>query len=275
MTAHLVQFSTGITSAEVAKVVVDRHGPENVVLMTADTRIEDEDNWRFAFEVVEFIGRPEWQILADGRHPMQVGLDEGVVPNNRMAVCSRILKRELLNGYMDANYDPADSVVYLGFTRDRKELDRFAAHVAHMAPWKVEAPLIDSGHVFFKHDLFDVWRSRGIREPRLYDTGAPHANCGGGCVRGGQDEWRRLLYWNRDRYLWWEGWEERIRAKVGDFSILRDRTGKTLRPLSLQEFRLRLERDSTLFDPEDTGACGCDPFAPETAVTLTKAGTDA
>jgi hypothetical protein len=91
-----VQYSTGVASAEVAWRVVAEHGAENVTLLTADTRREDEDNWRFGREVADRLGC-EWVILADGRTPMEVGRDRKCVPSNRMAVCSQILKRDLLD----------------------------------------------------------------------------------------------------------------------------------------------------------------------------------
>lgn len=83
---HLIQFSTGAASAEVAWRVVAEHGPADVVLLTADTRVEDSDNWRFGREVAERLGC-EWVILADGRTPMQAGRDQNIVPNDRMAGC--------------------------------------------------------------------------------------------------------------------------------------------------------------------------------------------
>src|SRR5580658_11077551 len=52
VTKHLVQFSTGAASAEVAWRVVAEHGSDDVVLLTADTLVEDADNWRFAEEIV-------------------------------------------------------------------------------------------------------------------------------------------------------------------------------------------------------------------------------
>ena len=131
---HLVQFSTGAASAEVAWRVVAQYGPDDVVLLTADTLVEDADNWRFAEEVVARLGC-EWIRLADGRTPMQVGRDHRCVPNNRMAVCSRVLKRELLWGYMEGHYDPAEAIVYLGF--DWTEPHRFSAAEGHWAPWTV------------------------------------------------------------------------------------------------------------------------------------------
>lgn len=264
MTFHLIQFSTGTASAEVAFMVAEKYGTERLVLITADTRVEDEDNWRFAFDVVNALPGVRWTLLCDGRTPMQVGRDHRCVPNNRMAVCSRVLKRELIRGHLDATYDPAESVVYLGY--DWFEADRIDAAAAHWSPWRVETPLFTRRPALDKVQLLDHMRDvRGIEPPRLYKTGAPHANCGGCCVRGGQDEWRRVLSHNRPRYLEWEAEEEETRVMLGkDVSILRDRRSKREKEgvaLSLREFRERLEIDASLFDPEDKGACGCDPWA--------------
>lgn len=251
---HLVQFSTGAGSAEVAWRVVERYGNSDVVLLAADTRVEDDDNWRFASEVAERLGLPV-TILSDGRTPMQVGRDARVVPNNRMAVCSRVLKRELLRTYMEANHDPATSIVYLGF--DWTEEHRLIAARPHWAPWTIDAPLMREP-LLGKPDLLDLWRARRIEPPRLYAQGFAHANCGGACVRGGQAQWELLLRVNRPRYLEWEGEEEVSRAQLGkDVSILRDRTAGTTTPLTLRAFRNRLDAQPALFDDADWGACGC------------------
>jgi hypothetical protein len=252
---HLVQFSTGAASAEVAWRVVHEHGADSVVLLTADTLAEDEDNWRFAREVVSRLGC-EWIRLADGRTPMQAGRDERCVPNNRMAVCSRILKRELLDRYRDEHYDPADTIVYLGF--DWTEPHRFDAAAKHWAPWIVKAPLMDPPYLW-KAQLLGLFRVRGIEPPRLYKYGFGHANCGGACVRGGQAQWSLLLQVNRPRYLEWEAEEQQTRAMLGkDVSILRDRADGEVRALTLTAFRERIERQPSMFDADDWGACGCD-----------------
>lgn len=251
---HLVQFSTGAGSAEVAWRVVAEHGAENTVLLTADTRVEDSDNWRFAREVAAALGC-EWVVLADGRTPMQVGRDRKVVPNNRMAVCSQILKRELLRNHIDATYDPADTIVYLGF--DWTETHRIDAAFPQWAPYPVAAPLAEPPYVN-KPDLLALFRSRGIEPPRLYAQGFSHANCGGACVRGGQAQWALLLRVNPTRYREWESEEQVSRDLLcKDVAILRDRSGGTTTPLTLRSFRERIERQSTLFDADDWGACGC------------------
>lgn len=253
---HLVQFSTGVGSAEVAFRVCEQYHPWNVTLITADTRVEDPDNWRFAHEVVNRLGKVEWVILADGRTPMQAGLDAKCVPNNRMAVCSRVLKRDLIRKYMDEQFDPADSVVYLGF--DWTEAHRFAKSVGPWQPWKIAAPLMDAPH-HTKSQLLDGMRERDIEPPRLYAGGFSHANCGGGCVRGGQAAWRRLLFYDRRTFLDWEYQEDYSREVLGkDVAILRERSGPDVgKALPLAKLRARLEGDASLFDMDDEGACGC------------------
>jgi hypothetical protein len=252
---HVVQFSTGAASAEVAKRVADEHGAENVILLTADTRAEDDDNWRFAREVAGYLGNPEWVILADGRTPMQAGRDHRCVPSNRMAVCSRVLKRELLDTYRAGHYKPADTVVYLGY--DWTEQHRVEAAKPHWAPWTVDFPLTRPPYLW-KQQILGLWRERGIEPPRLYAQGFAHANCGGACVRGGQAQWSLLLQVNRTRYLNWEAEEEASRALLGkDVSILRDRTDGDVKALPLRVFRERIERQPSLFDADDWGACGC------------------
>jgi hypothetical protein len=252
---YYVQFSTGLGSAEVGRRSVEKYGAENVTLLTADTLVEDEDNWRFAHEARALMGMPAWVILTDGRTPMQAGRDARVVPNNRFAVCSRILKRELLRSWIDANLDPAETVIQLGY--DWTEPHRHASAAPLWLPYKVESPLMDPPYAH-KPALMTEWATRGIKPPRLYDYGFSHANCGGACVRGGQAQWQLLLTVNRDRYLMWEREEETTREMLGkDVTILRDRTDGETRPLSLRKFRLRIEADGTLFDTEDWGACGC------------------
>lgn len=251
---HVVQFSTGIGSAEVLRRVVAEHGRENVTALTADTLIEDDDNWRFAREVIRLVATP-WVVLADGRTPMQVGRDEGMVPNNRWAVCSRILKRELLRRFIDANFDPAVTVVYLGF--DWTEPHRLDAAREPWSPYRVACPLM-APPLTSKGDLIAAWTERGIRPPSLYADGFAHANCGGGCVRSGQAQFERLLVKRPAVYAQWEAEEDRSRAEIGkDVAILRDRRGGATNPLTLRAFRERLQATPTLFDHDDWGACAC------------------
>lgn len=250
----LVQYSTGAGSAFVAHLAVEAHGVNSVVLITADTLVEDDDNWRFAEDVWQVIGRPLWVKLTDGRDPMQVGRDSRCVPNNRMAVCSRVLKRDLIRTYLDTGFDPNEATVALGF--DWTEEHRLIKALPHWEPWKVECPLMDTS--ITKADMLKWFVDKGIKPPRLYDHGFSHANCGGGCVRGGHAQWRLLLETFPDRYAWWEREEQATREMLGkNVTILRDRRGGTSKPLSLRDFRLRIADDRSNCDDDDWGACGC------------------
>lgn len=258
---YVVQFSTGLGSAEVARRLIEEHGSDSVLLLTADTRVEDPDNWRFAHEFVNKLGQGvEWVVLADGRTPMQVGRDLRVVPNNRMAVCSRVLKRELLRTWIDKHCSP-DDVMALGF--DWTEPQRHAAAAPHWAPYAVDSPLMREPFIE-KWALINHYRDvLGINPPRLYDTGAAHANCGGACVRSGQAAWALLLEHDPATYEVWENEEETTRDMLGkDVAILRDRTGGTVKPLPLRKFRRKIQLGLP-YDHNDFGSCGCDPFAPD------------
>jgi hypothetical protein len=255
---HLVQYSTGLSSAEVAWRLTAEHGPGAVVCLTADTLREHPDNWRFAAEVVNRLGC-EWVRLTDGRTPMQVGRDRKCVPSNRMAVCSQILKRELLRRYMDTRYDPARDTVYVGY--DWSEPHRLTKSQEFWAPWAMRALLAEPPYATPLEGLF---RSRGIEPPELYKYRLGHANCGGFCVRAGQAQWSLMLQVDPCGYREWEAEEEQTRAVLGkNVSILRDRyRGKRTVPVSLRTFRERLERQPAMFDEDDWGACGCDMDSP-------------
>ena len=113
MTRHVVMFSGGIGSWATAKRVASLHGTQDMVLLFADTLIEDEDLYRFIDEAASNIGVPLTRI-ADGRTPWAVMRDERIIGNSRIDPCSRILKRKLLEKWRDENCAVDDAVIYIG-----------------------------------------------------------------------------------------------------------------------------------------------------------------
>jgi hypothetical protein len=258
--ASVVQFSTGIGSAEVARREVEAFGRRTVLLLTADTLVEDEDNWRFARDVVTMLGCHS-VVLADGRTPMGVGLDKRCVPNDRMAVCSKILKRKLLREWMDKNCGPGQRTA-IGY--DWTEPHRVKAARPHWHPYELVAPLMDEPLIDKARLLAEWERLYGFKPPRLYAEGFSHANCGGFCVRGGHAAWALGLRKRPALFAKWEADEEHSQAVLGkNVTILRDRRGGSSTPLSLRAFRERIEASPAMFDPDDWGACDCmsDPIA--------------
>jgi hypothetical protein len=235
MTAHVVQYSGGIGSWAATRRVIAEHGTDNLVLLVADTRVEDPDLWRFVRDSTVHIGVPP-TVVADGRTPFEVFTDQRFLGNSRLAPCSAILKQRPARAWLTANTDPADTVLYVGI--DWSEAHRTPAIVRGWAPWTVRFPMCDEPHLS-KQDILDAARAAGLQPPRLYELGFSHNNCGGACVRGGQKHWLHLLTVFPDRYAEAEEHEQRLREQLGDVAILRERRSGVSRPLTLTELRHR------------------------------------
>lgn len=273
---HVVQFSGGVGSWATARRVVDAHGPEGLILLLADTLSEAGD-WRPFVEACHRDLGGEIVQLVDGRDIWQVFNDEGFIANTRVDICSRVLKREPLRAWLEENCDPADTIVYLGF--DWTEEHRLLRARPHWEPWRIEAPLCDPPYIE-KPALVEDLRRRGIPVPIAYELGLPHNNClRYGCIKGGQAYWREILTKLPEAYARSEAQEEAFRAAHGkDVAIMRDRkvrilddgsTGTVTTPLTLREFRERIEASPSLFDVLDWGACSCmTPEDDATAVAL-------
>jgi hypothetical protein len=75
MTTHVVQYSGGIGSWATAMRVAQRHGTDGLVLLAADTKVEDPDLWRFVTDSAAHLG-VEPVVVTDGRTPWQVFADQ-------------------------------------------------------------------------------------------------------------------------------------------------------------------------------------------------------
>lgn len=281
---HVVQMSGGAGSWAASHRVIQRYGRENVTLLFADVKIEDEDLYRFLDEVEADLGVPITRV-AEGRDPWEVFRDVRYLGNTRIDPCSRILKRDFLRAYLEEHFDPASTVVYLGI--DWTEEHRFKSAKSRWNPWTINAPLCEPPYLNKDHILAEM-RKRGIEPPRLYELGFAHNNCGGFCIKQGQAGFKNLLEKMPHRYDEHARKEQELREFLGkDVSILRDRTlrgraaavgatpdevirygdrlivGRTGRtvpplvPLTLVELRDRVNEGSDDTDPHDIGGCGC------------------
>lgn len=186
---HVVMFSGGLGSWAAAKRVAAEHGTADMVLLFTDVRMEDKDLYRFLAEAAPNVG-VALTTIAEGRNPWHVFFDERFLGNSRADPCSKILKRQMADGWLDANCDPADTRVYVGIDwseehrytalRDRRAADGWT----YLAPLCL-APFID------KADVAALLKAEGIRAPRLYEMGFAHNNCGGFCIKAGQGTLRQ------------------------------------------------------------------------------------
>jgi hypothetical protein len=251
---HVVMFSGGIGSWAAAKRVAATHGAAELTLLFADTKTEHPDTYRFLRESAANVGG-ELVEIADGRDIWQVFDDERFLGNSRVAPCSRILKRATCADWLEENCDPANDTLYVGIDwSEQHRFERLQVQVRNIQ-WHYEAPLCKPPYLT-KRQMRDWATAEGLEDQLLYRMGASHANCGGGCVKMGIGGFARLLANLPDQYLVWEEGEERLRARLGDVSILRDRSGGETRPLTLRKLRENLHGGAQV-DMFAIGGCGC------------------
>jgi len=262
MTKRVVMFSGGIGSWAAAKRVAEQYGTDDLFLIFSDVKGdtenphigEDEDTYRFIREAAENVGG-ELVILQDGRNIWQVFHDKKFLGNSRLANCSHELKQKPARKWLEENCPEDDTIVYVGI--DWTETHRIPSIERNYLPYKAEAPLCDPPYLD-KQDMIKWARSEGLRTPRLYDLGFAHNNCGGGCVRAGQAQFKKLLDLMPERYAEWEKQEEKMQQHLGrPVTILSETVGGTKQPLSLRTLRERSESQPTLIDLQDIGGCGC------------------
>lgn len=246
---HLVMFSGGIGSWYAAKRVAELRGTKNLYLIFADTMMEDEDLYRFIEEAAKDVGGTLVKI-AEGRNPWQVFFDSRYLGNSRIDPCSRVLKREFIRKYLNDNFNPNTSIVYLGI--DWTEIHRYEKAKGYWKPWVVEAPLCQRPLVSKPEMLAELERV-GIEIPRLYKMGFSHNNCGGFCVKAGQAHFRLLLDKMPERYAYHEQMEQSLRDYLQkDVTILKKQMNGKTHYITLSE--LKAMRD---IDEHDWGGCGC------------------
>lgn len=256
MTHHVVMMSSGAGSAMAAKRVAGECGPgDHLTLLFADVNMEHPDNYRFLREAHAWIGGDLVTLTNDGRTIWDVFKAGRFLGNTRADLCSRVLKREPMREWLEANCDPAGTVVHLGF--DWTEEHRFTRAIPHWAPWVVRAPLCEEPYID-KAEAMEAMAAEGLLPPLLTRQGFPHANCGGGCVKAGHKQFKKLLELDPATFHDWERREQEFRDFIGkDVAILRDRTGGITTPLPLSTLRERLGVAPSAYSDGDWGGCNC------------------
>jgi hypothetical protein len=253
----IVMFSGGMASFLSAHRAIQRFRRLDTTLLFADTKSEDEDLYRFVDEGARALAMPHrLEKIADGRDIWGVCFDVKFIANSRVDPCSRILKRDLMRKWIEENHDPATTTIVLGY--DWTEPHRIERIQARWGEWSVWCPLADEPHLN-PADYGVECRRLGVEPPRLYAQGFAHNNCGGFCFKAGLAAFERLLRVNPCLYARHEAQEERFRREFGkDVTVLRDRSGGKTTPLTMREFRERIESEGVgWFDQYDIGGCSC------------------
>jgi 3'-phosphoadenosine 5'-phosphosulfate sulfotransferase (PAPS reductase)/FAD synthetase len=247
---YIAMFSGGAASAYVAYLMVQKHGEEKSQLFFTDTLWEHKDNKRFMIEVAEKIGI-DIKTVRDGRTPEEVFEETRFLGNSRLAKCSSELKVHKTMIYLeelrDKGYEP---ILYFGIgkheKRRREGIESLYNHFllprdGEEQPVKTVFPLYES-NVSDDEIKKVITKDWGIDLPEMYHLGFSHANCGGRCVRGGFNHYKHLYETWPSVYIEQEEMEKRLRAQLGDVTILK-RNGK---PFTLADYRKELDKDSEI-----------------------------
>ncbi|MGB6409042.1 MAG: hypothetical protein WBF39_16300, partial [Planococcus donghaensis] len=150
---HVAMYSGGASSAYVAYQMVQAHGKENCILFFTNTLWEDEDNYRFMYEVSDYIG-VEITERVDGRTPEEVFYDYRFLGNSRLAKCSEELKVQQTIVFLEELRDVhnLEPVLYFGIgpheTHRSDNLKEFYAH-RPLEPIETRFPMIET----FREDI--------------------------------------------------------------------------------------------------------------------------
>lgn len=280
---HVVNFSGGLCSFWSAWRVRERYGPENVVLLFADTLIEDEELYQFNAQASQLLRIPITRISQEVT-PWQLFRRQGLIGNSRFPICSVMLKREPLDRWhhencLDRNEEMQGvlwddgrrpATLYVGF--DWTEEHRLADLRCELSTWTVEAPMINPP-IWDKCRMRQEDQAIGLKIPRLYELGFAHNNCGGGCVRAGISHFVHLYRVLPQRFLEWMHEEtatrdELLKRGIEPFSVLKDRRGGFTKPLWLEDLKIRIDSEEE-FQTDEWGGCGCGGATTERHTTQT------
>ncbi len=250
---HIISYSGGLNSFATAERVIAKHGKENTLLVFTDTKSEDIDLYRFLDDTVKFLGA-EFIKLEDGRNIWEVFNDMNFMSNSRVDNCSQILKRSLFKRWLKKNFKPSEACLYVGF--DWNETHRLPKMEKRYKPYQVFAPLMEPPYIE-KNDIRFRLKEICIKQPRLYDLGFQHNNCGGFCVKTGQAQFKLLWQKLPEQYAYHEAEQEKLFARIGQHGFIRTTIDGKMRYLSLREFREEILEAGKKIDELDFGGCGC------------------
>lgn len=227
------------------------------------------------FDIATYAGNPEWRAflasiraeagrslpeltwLVEGRDPWEVFRDRKFLGNSRIDPCSKILKREVLDAWREANADASTDVFCIGIgPHESHRYHRLAERMA-AAGWRYEAPLIGT----WQGELgpFGYLADAGIERPRLYRKGYIHNNCGGFCIKAGHAHYHNRFAVDPERFEYDAMMERKLAEYIGKpVTMLTDRQGDNVKkPMSLEAFGVRLRANPQMSFDYEPGASGC------------------
>lgn len=231
MNTIVVSVSGGLTSFEALRRAAVKHGANKVDAIFADVgtvrdeqgRVvcgEDDDLHEFLDAIENLLGLKIHRLKHHKyKHIWEAFFGERFLGNHRVDVCSKFLKREVLDKWIEEN--APDPIRVLGFSwLEKARAERFAAYFP--TSW---FPLTEPPYVT-NEDISDYLQKLGIRRPSLYNEGwASHGNCGGLCVKGGLGQLYDCWLHRPWRFFFAADQEAKFQREISEDGIIFKRFG--------------------------------------------------
>ena len=112
---YVSSLSGGVASAVATDLAIQRYGRDSVVLWFADTSWEDHDLYRFLNDCLDRWGGG-MVVHTDGRTPLAVAEDKRIIPNQKLAPCTFVLKIDPFTAWLEAQPRPVTVLLGLDWT---------------------------------------------------------------------------------------------------------------------------------------------------------------
>lgn len=246
----VVSISSGVPSAVAAHITLEEQGTADLVFM--DTLIEHPDNYRFLDDLERFWNIPIIR-LSKGLTPRDVAENEKMIFNQRIALCTRVLKIEPFLEYLKGIQDHKITVV-LGMDASDKRRGRLLKPVLNYGKlgYAVHYPLIAKGRKLEGESLHNMVKSWGVKVPETYGMNFKHANCldpdKGGCFKFGMGDMERLRKYFPDAFQEFKRWELSMIERHGleGHGLLRKTIKGVLEYITLERFEAMLDKPMQL-----------------------------
>lgn len=236
---HICMFSGGAASSYMSWLVAQEH-PNDTILLHTPTYSEHPDADRFREQVAKYIGLPI-TVQADGRDIWQLIDDNHAIPSDFLPFCTRILKIDQTDKYLESIKD--EFTLYYGYgvkewRRVQKQIARFAVKGIKSAYPLFERRIHDDT---IKHIITSEW---GICLPEPYKS-LQHNNCIP-CFKGGKGHFKAV--WQNYPEQYWKAAEAEEKWGYTVFDSI------TLRELAAQWGQ---DGEQITLDDSDTRPCMC------------------
>lgn len=232
---HVINLSGGACSFWAAERVANKFGTLNMVLLFADVLIEDKQLYELNEWTAAYFGIPITRVSRE-LTPWELFRREGIIANNRVPICSVMLKREVLDEWHRQHCTPLNSLfgepdtIYVGL--DWTEINRLNVLRETKPEWQIEAPMCEWPPIWEKQKMICELEKLVGWLPDAYKQGFPHFNCGKRCVRAGITHFVHLHCVDLAAFMEWEDEEQKTIVELTRrgissawLSVLKDRRG--------------------------------------------------